>query len=632
MLEAHLKTIFHEIQWDSIYGLDIEQQATRDHLIEAYMDIEQWVIHVKFHDGLPKEFSRMVSKDRVMAGLEQNHLAGMDSTEIDGLEQQFPMGKSFHVLFHDFLASIAYHEFGHSKECPVDLTSFASIIQAVTAALEEKQRFNAVSLRYIANMFCDIIINSIYGLQPRHAFFRNGFFLFHLAELEGAKDLDVAFSHFVLLNAKLYQQNAPARALLESVAANGLTTGYIGKIKELISIFSPNEAIADVLMTGMPLGEENAWKIIGMLSDKEKWPGMARSFALAMVDMIKPDQQPDAMPAPDNYYVKMFFEDEGFKADVLDKIIEGKMKGLVKGDGQDSKNPKKKAGAKASQKPSGTATLPGEQDLETGMQAFDVTAILDSVYRHRIKQMRVTHEDGASKEQVPLTWMSREMLTEKDNLLDLDPMNVYFLPGSNDLLLYKKATPLVEEQAGSVTSEGFPDLAIIYDDSGSMDWNPLEGSGKYDAVIITIYSLLDWLKRCSFAAAISYNFTGFSSSTRTTGWVDYYHLDAVLKLLFFPQAGGTKLDPDVLREILETPRPKVVLIITDGEILNAKAVKSVLHEHKTTTQLAFIQIGKMSGLATSLQNDGIHVVKLEDVKKLSEIALKFVSRAYTKEA
>ena len=79
-----------------------------------------------------------------------------------------------------------------------------------------------------------------------------------------------------------------------------------------------------------------------------------------------------------------------------------------------------------------------------------------------------------------------------------------------------------------------------------MDWDPLTGNGKYDSLIITIYSLMEWLKSKKFAPVIEYNLTCFSSQTRTTGWIDYFHIHQIFETLFAYEGQSTVLGPEIL--------------------------------------------------------------------------------------
>ncbi|MHA1755685.1 MAG: hypothetical protein ACTSVV_02865, partial [Promethearchaeota archaeon] len=168
------------------------------------------------------------------------------------------------------------------------------------------------------------------------------------------------------------------------------------------------------------------------------------------------------------------------------------------------------------------------------------------------------------------------------------------------------------------------------DDSGSMTWEPLTGEGKYDALIITIYSLLEWLKNRRYAPVIEYNFTFFSSTTRSTKWIDYFHIDEFLKPLLFSHEGeGTELNIEVFKEILNSPKDKVVIMISDGEIFNYKDLLKVLKKYNNINlNFLLIQIGKESKFARSLKNRGFNVAQIDNIKKLNKILLNFVNETY----
>jgi len=212
--------------------------------------------------------------------------------------------------------------------------------------------------------------------------------------------------------------------------------------------------------------------------------------------------------------------------------------------------------------------------------------------------------------------------------MNFDPFNVFFLPNTEDLMLYKKTVPLTNEYQGNLNDKIFPNLAFICDDSGSMDWNPDTGTGNYDALIITIYSLLKWLKNKAFASVIEYNFTFFSSTTRSTGWIDYFHLDDMKKLLYSPEQGGTILNPAKFEEIINDLREKAIILITDGEIFNYKELIKKFNQISLKPIFLFIQIGKLSKFAKFIASKGYQVVQINNIKKLKKIVLDFIKEAY----
>ena len=271
---------------------------------------------------------------------------------------------------------------------------------------------------------------------------------------------------------------------------------------------------------------------------------------------------------------------------------------------------------------------PGESNFDYGFKTFNNVEKNDGIYRYHLKTLKVYMPETEKVDKFTLTWLNREIMTEKDNIMNFDPFKVFFLPNSEELLLFKKSVPLTDESVGSIKAKGFPNLIIFCDDSGSMTWKPITGTGKYDALIITILSLFKWLESKPFAPVIKYNLTFFSTTTRSTGWIDYYHLDDVKPLLYLHEGGGTKLNPSKLNKILDEPHKKAIFLITDGEISNSDEIFQILNKYKNDLIFLFIQIGSLSRLGQRLKNKGFNVTEIKNIKKLSQIVLTFIKNTY----
>ncbi|MBD3185933.1 hypothetical protein GF325_03805 [Candidatus Bathyarchaeota archaeon] len=661
MMEHHLKTIFHMINWDTIYGLEIKEEPSMPRMIEAYMDIKKWRITISFHHQFPQIFQKILREQDNAKRVEKRHLITIDSKKARILTENHGYTGEFHVLLHDYLAGIAYHEFGHSKECPIDEDSYADILQAITTAMERKHLSNQPLLHYIVNLFTDLVINGVNGLEPNNSFFRNSFFLFHYSEMEVSPDPDVLFSYFVLLNCRLYQFDESIREILEEITLDALGFDCEENVEKLLSIFSPDEVIREKMMEGIKLDEEEAWQVIGFLTERKRWGNMAFQLASLLLEIIPSDAYVPPPDITDSYFTKEFKENAGFRKSVLDKIIEKKIAGEmeISNDGNGGKANYSEMGetppdpsqekAKASPLPSDHGKMdtrdeseplsyPGEYEMDSGFSLFSEFQVHDGFYRNKLKDLDVSLPSRREGKQLPITWVNRSILTERDNPLDMDPMAIYYLPRSkaergnrdkSDLLIYKRGTPLfTDEQVRVANRDGFPDLALICDDSGSMDWNPIDADGRYDAVIITVYSLFQWLREREFAATIEYNLTCFSNTTRTTGWLDYFHMDDMLPVLFSHEGHGTTLDSRGLEEIITRQGEKVVILITDGEISNRKEIKKIILENRNDMYFLFIQIGDGSKLASQLVKEGIPVVILQDISVMHRIVLDFVDLAY----
>ncbi|MHA1733879.1 MAG: hypothetical protein ACTSU5_18205 [Promethearchaeota archaeon] len=630
-LVEHLHDFFHRIHWDTLCNLEIRESADLDHLLLARVSLEDWIIRFDFTPSFEEEFTRLIETDDLYKLCEPDHLLKTGSPLHGLLQRISPRKPQFHATLHDYLSGIAYHEFGHSKECPVDRDGFSLVVQAVTSALEQEERFNKQALNYLVNIFTDLIINLTYGLDARNAFFRNALFLHHTSEVKNQDQVDLVFSFFVLLHARLFHVHPPFRSLLDEMLSPRMPEGYVEELKRMTRVFVTDDKIAEERWLGLPLTEESSWTGITYISDRDTWPRMAHELTLALSRYLPAPELLDDTPVPDSAFTRQFREDPSFRRDIADRIMARKCS-RGRGTAGKRRDRRDEKYNRSGEKGGGGSTgenYAGEWDVDSGLSWMDRVEFLDSLYRTRTRNLEVRAESHAEENQMPIVWMNREVLSERDDPLDIDPMMVYFLPNTGDVLAYKKSLPLVERSKSYVRHKGFPNLLLVCDDSGSMDWHPLEDKGRYNALLVMIYSILHWLENANFSSVIEYNLTLFSDTTRSTGWVDYFHLkDDLLPMLFDPEGGSTVLSPEVLASQLSSPREKVVILITDGEIFNSKAIKGVLDEHRTAIKFLFVQIGKTSNFGLQLEKAGYNVLAVSDLDNIAKLVLDFVEDSY----
>jgi len=240
MLKEHLLEFLNDIHWNTLYNLKINEDDSLRHLIEAYVDMKTWIIHFTFHKNFPDIFQNLLEKDQFATSEEKPHLLCKNSKNLNDLIDKYSYSPQFHILLRDLIGAIAYHEYGHSKECPISHENFSVILQAISTVLEQEKKFNQKTLQYIINLFTDIIVNTSIGLQADKNFFRNGFFMLYYSEilLYGSKDL--AFNYFLLLNTKLFQFYMPIRQKFEDMIIINMPTNYSDKLKEMLEIIRIN--------------------------------------------------------------------------------------------------------------------------------------------------------------------------------------------------------------------------------------------------------------------------------------------------------------------------------------------------------------------------------------------------------
>ncbi|MGV9199506.1 MAG: hypothetical protein ACOC44_13465 [Promethearchaeia archaeon] len=628
-VKNYLLHFFRKIGWNTNYNLELSIDQHLEHIVEAFVDMEDWVINFNIPPKFLQIFQELQDKYNLNRIYESTYLKN-PSISLGQTPKTQPKFR-FHKEIYNFLAGVCLHEFGHSKECPMNNENFSKILQAVSTCLEANEVFNQELLSYMINLFTDVIVNTIYGLDSQNSYFRNSTFTFYFSELTYFESADTSFYFFIILNLKLFQFHIPIRDALEDILLTKLPKDFKNKLEKLLEIFCPYKNIGEKLWVGTPPTENERWKIINHISDPSNWGKMAYDFTELLYEYVSEDLLDRHQTIPDSIFVKKLLEDEKFKKEILDRIIKRKIEESNKAEKVLSKE---EGGSEKGKKES----LDGmgedykdENNINAGINFFNDIEQLDALYQYRLKKMRVKYQSAETHEKKPITWLNRDMISENENPYNFDPLNVFYLPNSDEMLLYKKTVPYTGDNTGQVQKKGFPNLAFFCDDSGSMDWNPQTGDGKYDALIITVYSLLNWLRDKGFASVIKYHFSFFSSTTRSTGWMDYFNLDKKLKPLLFSHEGrGTRLKKEVFSSVVNDNEDKAILLITDGKIYNHKEIYSIIKNNKKhNSTILFIQIGKPSKLYKKLQKIGINVNLIKDITKLSEIVLNFLDNVYS---
>ncbi|MHA1679508.1 MAG: hypothetical protein ACTSUE_00775 [Promethearchaeota archaeon] len=685
----HLRLAFHRIGWDASYTLKVKQDDTLVHLVDAFIDMDSWKVQVTIPGNVIERLQALDRAHDIMETIARDggkHMLEEGSSEIRTLQSAYPITPRFHVFLHDFLAGIAYHEFGHSKECPVDVHAFSAIMLAISTALERKKRFSLELQHYIMNLFTDLIINIIHGLPDENAFFRHAMFTHHASETTLGMDIDLPFCYFVLLNCRMYQQGLSITSALEELVLPSLDPSFDQKLSRLTAIFCPTEAIATKKTRGDLASEDEQWSIIEHVSNRDAWPAMAYEFTTIMLDIL-PETEKIRIPVPDTPFVRRFKSDPCFHDEVLDEMFEQKFKnafqetniedtdesipaagtgiprimkpptlnrgdsrvgsapdnsrgddnprfneenldGYVDYDDEDYDDDNEDEDEEEDSRVEGER-YPGEFSRDLGFNGFSRVEFLKSLYKHQLRDVQLGFDIKPRNDAFPITHASRSIMGERDDPTTLDPMMVFFLPGSTDeMMLYKKELPIFDPNASTAEGDAFPDLVLLCDDSGSMDWNPLTMDGRYDALVVTMFSLMSWLSTQSFAPVIEYNFAMFSSTTRSTGWIDFFHLEKFLELLFFPQQGGTELDADMFKEILKRPKKKAIILITDGVLMNEKEIGDLLSKYRDNVHFFMVQIGRSSSLSKRVKNMGFPAQVIRNVDDLSGLVLTFAGDAF----
>jgi len=624
-IEYYFLQFLKQIGWNTNFNFNLEIKEKLGHLIEAYIHLESWIINCTIEANFSELFNQLQDKYEIFK-LYENVDYNLENKANDKKNGHL---FKYNEILYDYLSGIAYHEFGHSKECPIDSDNFANIFQAVSTCLEKKKKFNKELNYYIINLFSDLVINTVYGLEKENSFFRNSVFTHFFSEIVLFNSSDTIFNLFVLLNLKVFLFNIKFRDKIEDMVIKTLPKNFEKVIKDIIRMFCKDEDIIEKFWLGIEPSEDNKWKIINTISDNENWDSMAYRFTEIISDYISEDIFNYDKISHDCIFTKKMRDNESFRKEILNRIVKNKLdkrEEIKNKTNQKYKLDENKNDGEQSQ--NNYEMYPGELSLNNGFEDFERNKKLDAIYNYRLKKVKLNIEETKKSNNYPLIWLNRSQLREDSNISNFDPLYTYFLPNSDELILYEKKIPFTQSQVYSDEDKGFPDLAIFCDDSGSMDWKIETGDGKYDKLIITLLSLIEWLKNKEFASVIEYNFTFFSNTTRSTDWIDYFHLDEMKELLFTHEGGQTKLNPTILENILRSKHDKLIIIISDGIIFNYKEVYKKIRDNAEKGKFLFIQIGTESKLVQNLKKERFYVKIIEDISNLSIIMLDFLKNSY----
>lgn len=132
-----------------------------------------------------------------------------------------------------------------------------------------------------------------------------------------------------------------------------------------------------------------------------------------------------------------------------------------------------------------------------------------------------------------------------------------------------------EEGLGYLSDKQLPDLLLVIDSSGSMNWNYYTENpkGKYHTALIASFAALHYV----ISKGTKCSIINFSNRPNICDWTKNYHHAEEILLKY--QGGGTHLPVESIKKQCEkSERNTLVLIITDFAIYNWGAAKKTLIE------------------------------------------------------
>jgi hypothetical protein len=613
-LTQKIEKALADSEW-SRYYFHLKEEET-DHLLEAAVDKDTWDIEVKVDPKLRKKLPSIVRE--YCKAVKQYFTS---------LFEKIPDEQ----LIEDIILSSANHEIGHWEICPFDRDYYADILAGTQAGLKDGglKPEDTEDLQYrVSNMFMDVIDNVVNCIQSKDpAKYKQGIGLFYLKEgmlaliQNPTQGFSAAYALFASTQMKMCADNEEFLYLAErfyqgtdlaQLTAKALDIFLDGKIKitSLKDIQKYKTRIAEELQKHIERDKKG--KVIDVV-----WRRKAYEFAKLIAPLMKDMQE----YVPESAYSQKAKQDKGFRRDVTKRQL--KRKGLGKPKGKKpGKSDKYSPGSGYSK-----ARIPTPQEVREYDQLYKQRAdkiLLEYIRGNRddkkfvvdfLAKSRINEDDSIDLETID--WPSTMPIKRKDKV-------------STGVWLFRSELPLEIITPGTVTAGGLPDLCFIVDTSGSMDWSPEAGKGKYDLLLRAVYSVFNYLEYTRRAYSINYAVINFSDATRFSGWYDYYNLNKIKRELFTHQDGGTTLDPLKVQQMMDQAKDRfAVIMVSDGAISGAETlVQHFTHLIANGNDYSLIQIGGHSQFSKLMKANGAEVHVLRSASKIPGITLGKARQVY----
>jgi Mg-chelatase subunit ChlD len=199
-----------------------------------------------------------------------------------------------------------------------------------------------------------------------------------------------------------------------------------------------------------------------------------------------------------------------------------------------------------------------------------------------------------------------------------------------ELEIYRKSVPICHDTPGIEAVQGFPDLALIVDSSGSMRWDPNAGTGPYDSLLRAVYSMLQFLEQKQKAYHMKFSVLNFSGMTLRSGWQPYSELRQIKEMLFRYQGGGTIFDGSSLESLIRESNDRfLAVMVTDGQIGNAVEVAETVRGLLSKGHgFVLIQIGKQSAFGELLRKLGVATHVISDHRQLEGLYVEWAQAVW----
>ncbi len=603
IIESHLA----KRNWDVKYKLSVDFEP-RPEIAKAYIDLLRWNITEVIDPAVSSRLEAILMRENM---------------RVDD-----PVRK--------FLCAVCDHEESHWSVCPYDRSDTESILFGIGQGLRSAgipDKDVPLLTKDTFNLFADYVVNGVRGLDTKDfPGYSEGLGLFYLNALSLPAS-SATFTLFIDAQMKLWGSDAsapPAGIIASVLGRRGASFRTIAEKNKHYSrrLRADAELLAKSMLPGdlgkeiftQPISASGAEDAITDLLLRDSWERKARQFAQILAPYIKRDTKPpkdskgqrpgdgDANsrgeggpPQPGSDIARQILDDPAARKDLMRRAI-GKGRGI------------------------GPSGMPYLGKTQAYTVAYDLAAA-EIILRR-------TRDDEDSPPSFDLLHMrDRRIDDAEQSPRTMHWAKTYFVPreGKEETWMHRKEVPYSIEEQLLPGRRSLEDILFVLDVSGSMDWSgkPLDNS-KYDLALKAAFGVIKYLESMGRAAHAKFGVVLFSDSTAFSGWKDYAALDGFKEFFFTGhQGGGTRLDPHVMKQVLnENPRKFLTILISDGDISGDDAPSILKSYLDRGNDVAYFSIRGCASFRDQLARHGAKIVDVTMPSDLTDLVLDTVQDRY----
>lgn len=471
---------------------------------------------------------------------------------------------------------VVEHAYGHLNRCPGNnarprfaiMEAVAEVVEAhrSKSTIEEKE----TAIAFYADLAADILLDAALVADDREGWYADAALLYYKCKVLTTQGMSLAQHFIIRMGLELFGNGSAYYAslldLLNSHASadeQQKLTAMVRQAKAHIAALADDEGVIDVVR------------------HPQHWPSLAGKFTELFLDAKSANTRRSSRKSKTS-------ED----AEQID---------TARGNGGGSLTP---------------SSFPN---------------LLTQWYADRASEVSLSLSQGADgMEQLPVSPLVVRPVDESrmPPLSEINWPRTLLFPHKNNeessrLQLYWNEHYVTVPVPSASMSSSMPDISFWVDSSESMTYEPFQKQGRYDLLLRALFGVFRWIETQTYAPYLNYSALNFSAETKYSGWKSWQNRQDIYNLLFDHQNGRTTLDITIFEKLIrEASRPFIVVMVTDGELKNWKAVSSrIIGRFDLSKNFILIQIGNVSKLFTTLREKGFPTHVIENAEGLNSLVL-----------